>query len=95
MLLSTCKAVAFFDHKGSWYVSVPAVSLPSPGFWLAVVLFTRLRTVGLSQINCIPMLYNHAFQADRFCFMPGWSFRVGVMDVHSIQTGIFKNPLSR
>lgn len=73
--------------------------LLSPGFWLAkctaLVLFVRLRIVGISQINCIHVLYNHDFQADKYCFMPSCSFMVGVMDVHSIQTGIFKSPLSR
>lgn len=99
-LLGTCKAVAFFfDLKvhGTCLSLLPC--LPSPGFWsaksTALVLFARLRTVGISQINCIHVLYNRDFQADKFCFMPSCSFRVGVMDAHFIQTGIFKNPVSR
>lgn len=86
---------SFFDHDG---MCLSLLSLlPSPGFWLAkrtaIVLFTRFRTVGIFQINCINVLYNHAFQANKLCFMPSCVFRVEVMDVHSIQTGIFKNPL--
>lgn len=100
MLLSTCKAVAFFLTVKAYGMCLSLLSLlPSPGFWLAkctdLVLFVRFRTVGLSQINCINVLYNHAFQADKSCFMPGCSFRVGVTVVHPIQIGIFKSPLSR
>lgn len=98
-LAQRLRGCCFFLTIKAHGVCLSLLFLPSPGFWLAkctvLVLFVSLRVVGNSQTNCVNVLYNHDFQADKFCFMPSCSFRLGVMDVYFIQTGIFKNPLSR
>lgn len=86
----------FLARKGSRFVFVPPVSslawvVASRVYSLSAV--PEVQNCGVSQMNCILVLHNCDFQADESRFMPGCSFTV-VVDIHSVQAGIYQNPLS-